>query len=288
MTVPSARPQRPPSTDASARTPSRTRGHFRVFWDFVFAAVRFIARHVHGAYSTFGIFLIAGALVTVACTYGFAELAGHVVSGNTQAFDDAILRWIGAHRTPLLTATALEITALGTGTVVMMTALIAGMFLWLTHHRHSAVLLGVATLGGLVLNNLLKMGFDRPRPLIIDWGVRAASSSFPSGHAMNAVIVYGTVAYLAARLQASHRERVLTMSVAAIIIVLVCSSRLYLGVHYPSDVLAGLTIGLGWAAFCMATLEALQLYAKRNAPEMLRDERPAPKDQASSATVSAK
>jgi undecaprenyl-diphosphatase len=269
---------RPPRS-APPRTPSRTRGHFRVFWDFVFTSLRFIAQHAHGAYTTFGIFLIGGAIITVACTYGFAELAGHVASGKTQVFDDSILRWLGAHRTPLLTATMLEITALGTGTVVMMTVLISATFLWLTRHRHSAALLGVATAGGLVLNNLLKMGFGRPRPAIIDWGVQAVSSSFPSGHAMNAVIVYGTVAYLVARLQSSHRIRVFTLGFAALIIVLVCASRLYLGVHYPSDVLAGLTIGLAWAAFCMATLEALQLYAKRNAPQMLRDERPAPKDQ---------
>jgi len=287
MTVPSARPQRSSSSDAPTRAPSRTRGHLRVFWDFIFTALRFIARHVHGAYSTFGIFLIAGALVAIACTYGFAELAGHVVSGNTQTFDDAILRWIGAHRTPWLTAAMVEITSLGTGVVVLMTVLISATFLWLSQHRHSAVLLGVATVGGVVLNDLLKLGFDRPRPLIIEWGVYAASSSFPSGHAMNAVIVYGTVAYLAARLQASHRVRVLTLSFAALIIGLVCASRLYLGVHYPSDVLAGLTIGLGWAAFCMATLEALQLYAKRNAPEMLVNERPAPKDQTPNTPISA-
>jgi len=265
--------------------PSRTRGRLRVFWDFVFASLRFIAHHAQGAYTTFGIFLIGGAVIAIAGTYGFSELAGHVVSGKTQMFDDAILRWIGVHRTPLLTATMLEVTALGTGTVVMMTVLISATFLWLTRHRHSAVLLGVATLGGLVLNNLLKMGFDRPRPEIFAWGVQAVSSSFPSGHAMNAVIVYGTVAYLVGRLQASHRVRMFTMGFAALIIALVCGSRLYLGVHYPSDVLAGLTIGLAWAAFCMATLEALQLYAKRNAPQMLRDEKPAPKDQPTAASA---
>ena len=94
-------------------------------------------------------------------------------------------------------------------------------------------------------------------------------------YAMSSIIVYGTVAYLAARLQQNTASRVATMSLAGAIIVAIGASRLYLGVHYPSDVLAGLIIGLAWAGFCMAVLEAAQLYAKRNAPQMLEDERPA-------------
>jgi undecaprenyl-diphosphatase len=93
---------------------------------------------------------------------------------------------------------------------------------------------------------------------------------------MASTIVYGTVAYLAARLQQNIASRFLTMGLAALIILLICSSRVYLGVHYPSDVLAGVIIGLAWAGFCMAVLEAAQLYAKRNAPQLLKDERPAP------------
>jgi undecaprenyl-diphosphatase len=269
---------RPSDNPGPGRAASRTRGHFRLFWDIVFRLLRWILRHVHGAYTTFGVFLLAGTIIGIAGTWGFTELAGHVVSGKTQAFDDAVLQWLASYRRAWLTGAMVEITALGTGLVVGMTVVITGMFMYLTQHKHSALLLGVATLGGLVLNTLLKAGFGRPRPGIVEWGTHAASSSFPSGHAMNSVIVYGTVAYLAARLQPRRSTRVLTLSFAALIIVLVCGSRLYLGVHYPSDVLAGMAIGLAWAAFCMATLEALQLFARRNAPQMLKDEKPAPKD----------
>jgi undecaprenyl-diphosphatase len=269
---------------AAPHTASPTRGRTRLAWDVIFRALRFIRKHVKNAYVVFGIFLLSGAVIAVFCTWAFAELAGDVRSGSTQAFDDAVMHWIGAHQNPLMQDIMLEVTALGTGAVVAMIVVVGAMFLWLNQHKHSALLLIIATGGGLVLNSLLKIGFDRPRPQVFTWGTHAVSSSFPSGHAMSSVIVYGTVAYLAARLQRNVRSRVLTLVCAAIIIVLICASRLYLGVHYPSDVAAGLIIGLAWAGFCMAVLEAAQLYAKRNAPQMLADEAPAPAGSAPSSS----
>ena len=253
-----------------------TRGHLRRVWDVVFVALRFIARYAHSVYATFGIFILAGAAIAIAGTWGFASLAGHVTSGGTLAFDDAVLRWLGDRRMPTLDAVMLDITALGTSSVVTMVVGVAALFLWLNKHKHSAILLLVATFGGVLLNNLLKAGFGRPRPDVIPWGAKATFYSFPSGHAMSAAVVYSTVAYLAARLQRTHAARLALMLVAALVILLICVSRLYLGVHYPSDVIAGVIVGLAWAAFCMATLEALQLYARRNAPQMLAEEHPAP------------
>ena len=260
-------------------TRNLTRGHLRHLWDFLFGLLRWIRRHAHNVYATFGIFLLIGALLAIAGTYGFAQLAGHVRSGSTQAFDNAVLSWIGARRSPTLDSVMLEITSLGTGTVVMMVVTVAALFLWLNRHKHSAALLVIATFGGLLLNNLLKAGFGRPRPDVIEWATHASFYSFPSGHAMSATVVYSTVAYLAARLQRRHRARVAMMCTAFIIVLLICLSRLYLGVHYPSDVIAGMVIGLAWAGFCMATLEAIQLYARRNAPQLLKEEKPAPKDE---------
>ncbi len=242
----------------------------------MFRTLRFIGRYASNAYAIFGIFLLSGAAIAVVCTWAFSEVAEGVRAGSTQGFDDAVMRWIAQHQYAPVQSIMLEVTPLGTGSVVAMIVLIAGMFLWLNQHKHSAALLVVATLGGLVLDQLLKIGFNRPRPEVFTWGTRAVSSSFPSGHAMSSVIVYGTVAYLAARLQQNLTSRVMTMGLAAFIVILICSSRLYLGVHYPSDVLAGVIIGLAWAGFCMAVLEAAQLYAKYNAPQLLQDERPAP------------
>jgi len=121
----------------------------------------------------------------------------------------------------------------------------------------------VSTGGSIILNGLLKIGFERPRPQIFEWGTKAGSWSFPSGHAMTAAVGYFTVAYLAARLQKRRRERAVTFAAAGILVLAICVSRVYLGVHYPSDVLAGVIIGLAWAGFCMATLEAVQLYSRR-------------------------
>jgi undecaprenyl-diphosphatase len=259
--------------------PIDTRGRARLFWDIVFALVRGIFALARNVYATFGILLLAGAAVAIGGTYAFAEFAGHVQSGKTQQFDDAVLRWIGAHRPEVLEPLMLEITFLGTGSVVIVLVLVSGLFLWLSNHKYSTILLLIATTGGILLNNLLKAGFGRPRPQVFDWGTHAVTWSFPSGHAMSAAIVYGTVAYLAARLQKRRWHRAVTMLAALIIILLIAVSRLYLGVHYPSDVLAGIIIGLAWAGFCVAMLEAFQLYARRRAPKVRKHEEPAPTEE---------
>lgn len=203
-----------------------------------------------------GVVVLAGGVVAAAGVLAFAWLASFVRGGRTQAFDDAVLRWIGAHRIAWLEAAALEVTFLGTGTVVVVMAAVAALFLGLLRQRTAGWLLLWATVGALVLNNLLKSVFHRPRPRLFAWGTHALTTSFPSGHAMSAAAVYGTVALLAARLTPHRGVRAAVYAVCGVVILLVCGSRLYLGVHYPSDVAAGLVLGLSWAGFCAAALEA--------------------------------
>ncbi|HEX9483831.1 MAG TPA: phosphatase PAP2 family protein, partial [Gemmatimonadaceae bacterium] len=209
-------------------------------------------------------------------TLGFAELAEHVLAGGTQAFDVAVLQWLHAHQTPQLTALMVEMTYLGTGTVVVMIVGVTALFLWHTEHKYSARLLLASTIGNIVLNGALKFVYHRSRPSLFAWQTTALSSSFPSGHAMSATVVYGTVAYLLMRLQKHHWARMLTLAGAVLLVLLICLTRLYLGVHYPSDVIGGMIVGLAWAAFCMATLEASLAYARRRAPRGFVEERPAP------------
>ncbi len=182
------------SPERRNRGPSPTRGRTRILWDFIFGSVRWVAAHVRNAYTTFGILILGGLVVAITMTYGFAKIAGKVVSGKTTGFDDAAMRFMGAHQVPWLSNAMVEVTTLGTGIVVAMIIAVSALFLWLYDYKQSATLLLVTTLGGLLLNNVLKLGFDRPRPRFFDWGTHVMSSSFPSGHAMSAAIVYPTVA----------------------------------------------------------------------------------------------
>ena len=250
------------------------RERFEFFWGLMFRGLRASVGHVRSFYAAVGIFVTVGAILALAGTWAFAALAVHVRSGATQAFDDAVLRWVAAHQLSWLRVAMLQITELGTGVVVMMVVAVASLFLWLTRHKHSASLLLVTTAVGILINSMLKDVFHRTRPSIFPSGVEVFSSSFPSGHSMSAAIVYGTVAYLAARLQRRHWSRIVTAVIALLLIFLIAASRIYLGVHYPSDTLAGMIIGFAWAAFCMATLEAVQMVARRRAPEVLQDEAP--------------
>ena len=242
----------------------------------IYAALRASFARAHTLMGALGIFLVGGLGVAVLGTALFVVLAGRVNSGSTQALDESVIRWIAGQHSPHLDTIMLEITALGTGVVVLMIVAVASLFLLLTQHKYSALLLLASTFGGLVLNAVLKLGFNRPRPSIVAHAVHTASSSFPSGHAMSAAIVYGTVAYLAARLHRNFWVRCLVMFSALVIIVAISLSRMYLGVHYPSDVIAGVSIGLAWAGFCMATLEAIQKFGMRRDPAILEEEKPAP------------
>ena len=232
--------------------------------DTLAATLRVVARRLRDLRAAVGVVLLAGVGVAAAGIVAFAWVAVHVRTGATQGLDEAVLRWLGQHRgAPWLESVMLDVTLLGTGTVVVTIAGVAALFLSLTRHRPSATLLVAATVGALLLNDVLKASFDRPRPQVFTWGTRVVTTSFPSGHAMSAAAVYATVAYLAARLQRRRRSRMITHAVAGALIVAIGFTRLYLGVHYPSDVAAGIVVGLAWAGFCMATLEAVQLFARR-------------------------
>jgi undecaprenyl-diphosphatase len=186
----------------------------------------------------------------------FALLADEVMEGGLQAFDRKILLVMRrpSDRAPIgppaVQEAARDITALG-GTAVLglVTVLTAG-FLVLDGKRHMALFLCCAVASGFVLGMLLKDFFNRPRPDIVPQAVAVSTSSFPSGHAMMSTLTYLVLGTLLARSQERGVLKAYFLLVAAWLTFLVGVSRIYLGVHWPTDVLAGWTVGAVWALMC--------------------------------------
>lgn len=242
----------------------RDRGRLHLFGDALYAALRFIARHVRGFYGAVLTWLSVSFFVALGAVWAFVEFTQEVLRGSTQRFDEAVLTWVELHRTPALDRIALEITALGNFATLAVLVLTASIFLWLTRHRLSVALLITAVAGGGILNTLLKDIFNRPRPTVVEWGTDVVSQSFPSGHSMAAFIAYAGVAYLGGRLEPTRVLRWTTWALATLLILAIGSSRVYLGVHYPSDVVGGYVAGLGWLAFVVSGLSAIRYYSSRN------------------------
>lgn len=245
----------------------RPRGRFRVFGDLLYGFLRFIARHVRSFYGAVLTYLSFSFFVMLAAVWVFVLIADGVLEGSTQRMDEAVLTWMAAHRTETLDRIALDITALGNTATLAVLVLSVSIFLWLTRHRLSVYLLLVAVIGGAVLSWVLKDVFDRPRPDIVAWGVDVLSQSFPSGHSMAAVVAYGSVAYLGGRLEPTPTLRWTTWTLAGLLILAIGASRIYLGVHYPSDVVAGYVAGLAWTALAVSGLTAIRYYSRRR-PEV--------------------
>lgn len=202
--------------------------------------------------------LCAGALLA------FAELAGEVVAGETHAFDEAVLL---AMRNPAdladpigpawVEAAFRDITSLGGTTVLAAVTLATLGYLLLAGKRTTALLVAVAVGGGTILSSILKSGFERPRPDLVAHLVEVSSQSFPSGHAMLATVTWLTLGTLLATVQPTRRLKAYVLAVGIALALLVGTSRVYLGVHWPTDVLAGWCIGTAWALACWLVAGAL-------------------------------
>ena len=208
--------------------------------------------------------LLLGALALAATLLFLTiKLGGEVLEGEGTAFDRAILlalRVPGHPGTPLgplwLRQTMLDITSFGGGTqLTLLVALAAGLLI-VRRAARTALLLVAGTASGGLLVALLKDRFARPRPALVDHLVQVHSASFPSGHAANSALVFLTMAALLMRIETTRAERLYTFAVAILLTILVGFSRVYLGVHWPSDVAAGWMLGSGWAAlwWVLATL----------------------------------
>lgn len=204
----------------------------------------------------------------------FAEIADEVMEGSTTPFDRSVVL---AFRNPAdlsqpigpawLQSMARDITALGSVVVLSILLLAVVGYLFFVGKSVSAWLMLASVVGGSALNSLLKLGFARPRPDIFAHAEKMLTASFPSGHAALSAITYLTLAALLTRTTTSRQLRSYFIAIGALLTLSVGISRVYLGVHYPTDVLAGWCVGSAWALGCWAIFSLLQRQGEAEPPE---------------------
>jgi undecaprenyl-diphosphatase len=191
--------------------------------------------------------LLLGLLASVGVILLFAQLVDEVVEGESRRFDTAVLLWIHANFPDWLYWPMRLFTYMGYYWSVLPLLAIAVYAFWRAGARISAALLVVSAGGSALLTTVLKYVFERARPELFDSGVVESTYSFPSGHATIAVGFYGTLALLLAW-RATGLRRWLIMVAGVLLVLLIGFSRLYLGVHYPTDVLAGFLAAPLWVS----------------------------------------
>src|SRR3954470_20091327 len=219
-----------------------------------------------------GVHVLVAVLLLVGGVLGFILIADRVQVGETKHFDDWAIHRLskpdveppptaGSATVPVgpkwLREVGRALTALGGVTVLtLVTAAVAG-YLLMARKFAAMWLVLAATAGGLLLSSLLKHAFQRERPNVTHFS-HVYTSSFPSGHSMLSAVVYLTLGSLLSRLSPRRRIKAYFLTTALLLTFLVGVSRVYMGVHYPTDVLAGWTAGLVWAVLCWLVARQLQ------------------------------
>jgi undecaprenyl-diphosphatase len=210
------------------------------------------------------VFLVR-ALLVVTGVWLFLVVASEVKEGETTRVDEAIMRALRHPDDPArgigpswMEGSMRDLTALGSSTVLVLFTVAVAVFLGVRRQFHALALVLIATGGGAALGGVLKAIFARPRPELVPHLTVVASSSFPSGHSMSSAAVYLTLGALLSRLVKERKLKVYFLAVACMLTFLVGLSRVYLGVHYPTDVLAGWSAGLAWAVLCWMVASQLQ------------------------------
>lgn len=221
------------------------------------ALARWCRRHVE-------VTTLALMSLSIGAVWILAELTEEVVEGSTSNLDRDILLFL---RTPgdlsdpigpwWVEEIGRDLTALGGLAVLVLTTVVVSLF-FLLHRRWSTMVYILATVGGgIVLSSIAKEFFDRPRPDLVPHGSFVHTASFPSGHSMMAAVAYLTLGAMVARAQKRWALKVYTLSVAVLLTLLVGMSRIYMGVHWPTDVAAGWLAGGAWAVLCLLIARSL-------------------------------
>ena len=230
----------------------------------VHVSTRAVRRAVRWVTGQEAVVLLAALGIMLSLTV-FAKTAAEMREGDLQDFDDGVLRVLRSPDDPdvpigptWLIQAAIDVTALGGTTVLALFLTIVVGYLALESRYDAVVVVVIATAGGGLLGEALKWWFARARPQIVPHLVNVGSASFPSGHSMLALVTYLTLGALLARFVQRRRTRTYCITVSLLLSLLVGLSRVYLGVHYPTDVLAGWSVGLAWALLCWLVARYLQ------------------------------
>jgi undecaprenyl-diphosphatase len=226
---------------------------------------------IHGIRQGYGwvrnrdLIVLLSTLALVLGVWGFIELADEVREGETQRVDEWVVRSLRNAADPSdpvgpewVEEAMRDFTGLGGTAVLTLATLFVSGFLLIRRFYHALGFLFAAVVGGVILDLTLKSLFSRPRPALVPHLSYVLTTSFPSGHSMLSAVVYLTLGALLARLVESLRLKMYILGVALFMSFLVGASRVYLGVHYPTDVLAGWTVGLCWAILCWLVTRHLQ------------------------------
>src|SRR6185295_17835122 len=204
-------------------------------------------------------------LILMLAILAFVTIADYVSNGATQRFDEWTLRALRRSDDPSkpigpvwIAEASRDLTALGGLAVLTLLTLAISGYLWLRGMYGAMTLVIGATFGGLIAATLLKSMFDRPRPSAVPHLAAVYTSSFPSGHSTLSATVFLTLGTLLGKFAKERRLKAYFLLVALLLTFLVGASRVYLGVHYPTDVLAGWAAGLAWAVLCWLVARFLQ------------------------------
>jgi undecaprenyl-diphosphatase len=211
------------------------------------------------------IYILSGLLLSFVSLKVFFELSEEVLEEERFHFDQVIIHYVTNLRTDTLTKVMKMITFLGS--VTFLTLLLITSLLWLILKRKDywgAFIYVIAVAGGGLINNGLKHWFGRVRPE--DGLVVEQSFSYPSGHSMGSLIYYGFLGYLVVRSQRGRSSKLFLTFAFILLILMIGFSRIYLGVHYPSDVLAGFSAGTVWLLLCIGARESILAYKNRTLP----------------------
>jgi undecaprenyl-diphosphatase len=199
------------------------------------------------------------------CVLAFIAIAHSMAAGTTRSFDEGILllmRTTGEPANPVgswwLEVMMSDLTSLGSVAVLVLLSSISGGYFLLTRRYIRFALVIGSFLGAQAANTVLKYFFARPRPSVIAHLGEVHTLSFPSGHAMMSAVIYLTIGILLASTRTQRSHRYYIMSAAIVLTVIVGFSRVYLGVHYPTDVVAGWAAGVAWACVCWLVVSSLE------------------------------